>query len=135
MTKTYQKNKIKVLAPTHMYLSNDFFEGEINEIIERLQNFVPNHQEFIKNLKSENGHRKDPMWDLIDKYVFNFEYYHDGFDLYVSYFRDETDEELEKRIEADKKRSASAKSAATKRKKLKEKEERELYEKLKKKYE
>lgn len=57
---------------------------------------------------------------------------------YVSYLRPETDEEMNKRLEEEKKkkiRSERAKESAKKRKKNKELKEREEYERLKKKFE
>lgn len=128
------KRRIEVKAPNHIYVDLGFFEGRVSDVAERINKFIPEHKEFIKNLKQENGYRKDPMWELINDYEFDINYWHDSVEVEVKYYRDETDDELKKRIESDKKKSESSKKRAMMEKIKKEKEERELYEKLKMKY-
>lgn len=128
------KRRIEVKAPSHTYLSLSFFEGKVSEVAERINKFIPEHKEFIKNLKEENGHKKDPMWELINDYEFDIQYWHEDIDVVVRYYRDETDEEFEKRIESDIKKSEAAKKRAENKKIEKEKKDRLLYEQLKKKF-
>lgn len=137
-----KKRRIQVLAPSHIYLDISFFECTTTELINKLIDLPKAHKDFLQTL--ENGKNNlsrnirgnfDPTWHLIDEYRFDADYTSDGIDIMLQFFRWETDEELNKRIETEKKRTVSAQRALRERKKNEERKEKELYLKLKEKYE
>jgi hypothetical protein len=137
-----EKIRVKVNAPSHWYFSMDYFEGSTTELIKNLQAIPEEHKAFIKKLDDNASlqprnqrYKIDPTWYLIDEYKFNVNYSHDGYEIDLEFWRWETDEEFNNRIEANKKRSESAKKAAVARKKSEEEKERKLLLELKKKYE
>lgn len=137
----YDKRRIQVNAPEHMYFYTSFFECSTTELIERLKAIPTDHKAFIDRLEANNlnvpRNRRsaiDPTWYLIDEYRFDFDERFDDFKVNLQFFRWETDEEVAARIAKDEKRSKSAKEASLARKALEEKKEKELYLKLKEKY-
>lgn len=132
--KNKPKKVIEVKAPLHQYFDIDFLSGDINEVIEKLKDFVPKHKEFIANLKEEHGFKIDPNWLLINRYEITFNRYYEDIELVFKFYRDETDEEYKSRLKKETQVSKRLKEQAKQRKEEQEKKERELYEELKKKY-
>lgn len=137
------KYRIPVNAPVHQHFDLSFFEGNIETIIANLREIPLKHKEFINTLKKNNelvprGARVtiDPHLDLIDEYKFVIDKYswENTVEVSLNFYRWETDEELEKRIETNRTKSLAQKKAAKTRAKNQEIEERELLAKLKLKY-
>lgn len=129
-----EKNKIRIRDIP--YISFDIYslDGEINEVSNTVLN--------IKNMLRE-AYKLRKKYDEVSvftpfedyKYIhLKLEWDEGGKYFEVQVFRDETDEEFKKRLDANNKRSESAKIAAENRKKAQEKRERTLFENLKKKY-
>ena len=117
-------DKIEKKEELYIYLDNEF-EGEISEVVKKIQN-IPNR------LKKEHDLVKDNP-DMFHKFEIGWDYCgHDGGkEPKIIGYRWETEEELNKRVEANKK----AKDNAKKKKLELEKQEKENYLKLKAKYE
>lgn len=108
-------------------------EIQLSKSIDRYQLDGPTLNEMIcllENLREEtNG---DARFDI----SIGTTYYDDDYmEITLHWSRMETDEEYETRCKQHHKRAAAARKAAQKRKEKQEKEERELYKKLKEKFE
>ena len=102
-------------------LCTSVFEGDIDEIIEKLKNVKKKH---------EGCHRFDVSVNV------GYGYYDDRYvEVELVGFRWETDEEVVKRIEKSKKAKLAAKKRAAAQKIEKEKKEKEELARLKAKYE
>jgi|LakMenEpi03Aug12_release.lakeMendotaPanAssembly.Ray.scaffolds.fasta_scaffold00478_84 hypothetical protein len=133
MDKNINKQLVQIRDVPYIYLDFNLLYGDIEEV--------------AKNILGIKDRLKEAC-DIIQKSVYctpfeeyakiemGIKYGYDGDkDLEITVYRWETDEELQKRLDLDKKRSESAKLAAKNRKEAQEKRERTLLENLKKKYE
>jgi ABC-type uncharacterized transport system involved in gliding motility auxiliary subunit len=143
MDKTIEKQKVLIKDVPYFYINESIFNGTIEEVAKNILDLKNKLKEaYLKREKDKiTTFRKDmiptftPFEDY--KYIhFDVEKDYDGYIEYkLKVFRDETDEELNKRIEANKNKSIAAKKAAKSKKLAQEKRERTLFESLKKKYE
>ena len=129
-----EKKLIEIKDSPYIYIGGvDIFEGEIDKVCEEIQK-IKTH---LKNVVEENR-KTNPSLTPFEEYKkisIKFERSYEDSDFLLFCEREETDEEFEKRIQAEKNRKKAAILAAKKRKENDEKKQRELYEALKKKYE
>lgn len=127
-----ERNKILIKDVPYVYIDTSLIQGDIDEVSKNILNLRNILKEAYESRKKDLPFSHTPFEDY--KYIHLNVYYDDYFDISLQVFRDESDEEFEKRLNVDNKRSESAKLAAKNRKKAQEKRERTLFENLKKKY-
>jgi len=110
--------KIKIKDIPYIYIDSDLFEGTLEEVSKKVLSLKDKLKESYKEIRIASTFDYDG----------NREYY-------LEVYRDETDEEYNKRIELAKKKSESAKLAAKNRKEAQKKRELSLLKTLKEKYE
>ena len=140
---TNKKLKISVKDIPYIYIDNDILSGTLEEVAknilglrEKLKvSYLQRQSAWDKSAEKRNQPRFTPFEDYkyIDLYVHSN--YEDSWQIEIEVSRDETEEEFQKRIETNKKKSEAAKIAAKNRKLAQEKREKSLLETLKKKYE
>jgi len=125
--KKEEKIEIKVDLPSVFEFYD--IEGDIFEVAEKIKN-IPNL------LKERYSHIEgNSILDTIHRYRLNTYYYSDETpEINITGYRWETDEEFEKRIETNKKKSAAAKKATQTKRETQEKKELALLKSLKEKY-
>lgn len=139
--KNPEKIKIQIKDVPYLYLDFDIMEGDINEVSKNILDI----KNKLKTAYDARNHMLSYRKDMISQFTpFNdYQYIHlktsynydEDKDLLLEVWRDETDEEYNKRLESNKKRSESAKLAAITKKIAQEKREKSLLKTLKKKYE
>lgn len=128
-TAKIERNKILIRDVPYVYIDTSLIQGDIDEVSKNILNLRNILKEAYESRKKDLPFSHTPFEDY--KYI---HLYYDEFDISLKVFRDESDEEFEKRLDANNKRSESAKLAAKNRKNAQEKRERTLFENLKKKY-
>lgn len=108
----------------YIYLDLDLFEGDINEISKKILDIPRRLKENVPNIDLSK----------YTKFDINLDKWGETIDVELFGSREETDEEYLKRINQNNKRVEANKKAALTLKKKKEQEEKELYIKLKKKF-
>jgi hypothetical protein len=128
------KQLVQIRDVPYIYLDFDLLYGDIEEVAKNILGI----KDKLKVAYDERDRYSSDFtpFEEYEKIELSFYFGYDGEkELNVTVYRWETDEELEKRLDLDKKWSESAKLAAKNRKKAQEKIERTLLENLKKKYE
>jgi hypothetical protein len=137
-----ERQKVKIKDVPYMYLEFNILEGDIEEVAKNILNLRKKLKEAydIREKDILTSYRKDmiPVFTPFKDYKYinlSFEFGYDGDrDIIIEAFRDETNEELNKRIEINKNRILAAKKATITKKLAQEKREKTLFENLKKKY-
>lgn len=120
--------KLEIKERLHLYLDRHTFQGSLEQVIKNLED-IPNR------LMQENPIvMKDPKRFIRFELNNDYDYHDETLEVSLYGVRLETDEELEKRADRAKRAKESANKAAVTRSKSKDKRERDLYEKLKEKY-
>lgn len=128
------KQLVQVKDVPYTYLDFDLLNGDINEVAKNILG-IKDRLKIAYDERDRYSSEFTPFEDYV-KIELYIEYGYEGDkDLAIRVYRWETDEELHKRLEQEKKRNESAKLAAKTKKEAQEKRERTLLENLKKKYE
>ena len=130
------KAKIQIKDVPYVYLNSDLFKGEIEDVANKILSIRKKLEEEHLKRKAFNHPIKITPFEEY-KYV-DLDLFVDrdnSIEVYITVFRDETDEEYSERLKENKKRSESAKLSAEKRKENIINREKKLLEQLKKKYE
>ncbi len=137
--KKMEKTKVQIRDIPYIYLDSDLLQGEIKEVSKNILAIKKKLKEAYDLREKSLG--KDRLVDIFTpfkdyKYInLNVNNYDGYSEVNIEVWRDETDEEYNKRLADIKRRSASAKKSAKNRKESQVKREKTLLETLKKKYE
>ena len=142
--KNPEKIKIQIKDVPYLYIDFDIIEGDIKEVSKKVLD-IKNKLKTAYDARNQSigtSYREDmvPQFTPFKDYQYiylktGYGHDYDDRDLSLEVWRDETDEEYNKRLESNKKRSKSAKLAAITKKIAQEKREKSLLITLKKKYE
>jgi len=130
--------KIEIKNVPYVYLDNSILSGTLEEVSKNILGLKDKLKEAYYYVTS----KKDIIYANLTPFE-NYKYieldyrynYNDDLELILKCYRDETDEEYNKRIELSKKKSEAAKLAAKNRKEAQKKRELSLLKTLKEKYE
>lgn len=127
--KKVDKDRKEIKVPVSYYIGSDNFEGSLESIVK----YIKEIPEKVKEVYNSGG--TNTYLNGIYRYEIDITRDYDGStDYNLIGYRLETDEELNKRLELNRKASESAKKAAKQAKINREKQELELFTKLQKKY-
>ena len=133
------KIKVQIKDVPYIYLDSDLLKGEIREVSKKIL-AIKNKLKEACDLREKKIREEKlsaffiPFKDY--KYIYLKVNNDDGYtEVNIEVWRDETDEEYDKRLEVINRRKISAKNAAKNRKASQIKREKSLLETLKKKYE
>lgn len=136
------KLKIEIKDVPYIFIEEVILSGPLEQVANNILDLKNKVKEayYKREENVKNNYIKDmiPSFTPFEDYKYielDYNYNHDDFDLHLRVYRDETDEEYNKRIELNKKRSEAAKIAAKNRKEAQEKRELSLLKTLKEKYE
>jgi hypothetical protein len=142
--KNPEKIKIQIKDVPYLYIDFDIIEGDIKEVSKKILD-IKNKLKTAYDARNQNigtSYREDmvPQFTPFKDYQYihlktGYGHDYDVRDISLEVWRDETDEEYNKRLESNKKKSNSAKLAAITKKITQEKREKSLLLTLKKKYE
>jgi hypothetical protein len=132
--------KIEIKDIPYVSIENYILTGSLEDVAKNILGLRDKLKESYDYRESKEGvkYYSTPLIPFEDyKYIeLDYEYnYNADFGLRIRCYRDETDEEYNKRIELAKKRSEAAKLAAKNRKEAQQKRELSLLKTLKEKYE
>jgi hypothetical protein len=129
------KNKklVRITDTPYINIDRSFFEGEIEEVAKKIAGLKDEIHSHIIFYEDTMHYKLTPIKEY-KKISIETRWNGEDSDFELICEREETDEEYEKRINAELGRKKAAKIATKKRKEEKEKKEKELFEKLKKKY-
>lgn len=135
MAKVKDTKQLISLPSPAIYWDVEFFEGELEDVIDRVSNLKSFIKERIEENESFYPDTKYPSVDEYDKVIIQFNNNYDGYvEIEIKPFRYETDEEFENRLKKSKEAARKRKETLAQKAIEKEKEERKLYEELKQKF-
>lgn len=130
--------KIEITDIPYVNIENYILTGSLEEVAKNILNLKNKLKEAYDYRASKKEYANSILTPFKDyKYIeLDYKYnWDDNFELKLRCYRDETDEEYNKRIELAKKRSEAAKLAAKTKKEAQKKRELSLLKTLKEKYE
>jgi len=136
-----ERQKVQVRDVPYIYIDNNILKGTLEEVSKNIFNLKNKLKEAYntREKSSKENFKKDktPYFTPFNEYKYinlDIDTSFSTIDFEIVVYRDETDEELSNRIEANKNRSIAAKKTAETRKLAQDKREKTLLENLKKKY-
>ncbi len=134
-----EKQRVQIRDVPYIYFDRYMFDGDIETVASKILGIKDKLKKACEErdkqfLKTKNGHFVPFNQYKEIKIELEIDYHNEESDVKIRVYRDETDEELKNRIEANKNKSIAAKKAAETRKLAQEKREKTLFENLKKKY-
>lgn len=132
-----ENNKIRVFAPTNIYIDSSFLSGDIEDVIKRLKDIPGHHKKYLSEFKKTNKSKSyDPLWDTIDQYKISYDYDFNSATTYtLEMYREKTEEELVAEEEKREAQRVAQKRAIIVREAAQTKREKTLLKTLKEKYE